>query len=172
MAGEDMAHPLRDRAGAPSGLSPQAVSSEAAHPLRGVSFDIPGQPVAKGRPRISTRGGFPRAYTPKKTANYEARVALAAQEAMQGNPPTTEAVSLSIAVGLPIAPSWSKKKQAAARANQIRPCSRPDIDNYIKAVFDGGNEIVWKDDSQIAHLEARKYYTDTPGISVIARWPA
>lgn len=142
-------------------------------PSRGrVIFEIPGQPVAKGRPRISTRGGFARAYTPKKTVNYEARVALAARDAMEGAPPTLEPVSVSIAIGLPIPQSWSKKKQALARANALRPCSRPDIDNYIKAVFDGGNEIIWKDDSQVVSLQARKFYTDTPGISVIASWPA
>lgn len=138
----------------------------------GVSFDIPGAPVAKARPRISTRGGFVRAYTPKKTANYEARVALAAQQAMGENPPTEEAVSLSIAVGIPIPQSWSKNKKSDARGNVLKPRSRPDIDNYIKAVFDGGNEIIWKDDSQITSVEAHKIYTETPGISVIARWSA
>jgi Holliday junction resolvase RusA-like endonuclease len=91
---------------------------------------------------------------------------------MEGAPPTLEPVSVSIAIGLPIPQSWSKKKQALARANALRPCSRPDIDNYIKAVFDGGNEIIWKDDSQVVSLQARKFYTDTPGISVIASWPA
>ena len=30
-------------------------------------FEIRGEPVAKGRPKICARGGFARAYTPKKT---------------------------------------------------------------------------------------------------------
>ena len=38
---------------------------------------IPGEPVAKGRPKFSTRGGFVKAITPEKTANYETLVKLA-----------------------------------------------------------------------------------------------
>ena len=40
-------------------------------------FVIPGEPVAKGRPKFSTRGGFVKAITPEKTANYETLVKLA-----------------------------------------------------------------------------------------------
>lgn len=29
---------------------------------------------------------------------------------------------------------------------------KPDIDNFVKALFDAGNKILWEDDSQIRHL--------------------
>ena len=42
-----------------------------------IQFTVPGQPVAKGRPKFTMQGGFARAYTPKKTADYEALAKLA-----------------------------------------------------------------------------------------------
>jgi Holliday junction resolvase RusA-like endonuclease len=39
-----------------------------------------------------------------------------------------------------------------------RPCKKPDIDNYIKLLFDGMNGIIYKDDCQIVALEATKVY--------------
>ena len=39
-------------------------------------FIVPGEPVAKGRPKFTTRGGFVRAITPEKTVNYETFVKL------------------------------------------------------------------------------------------------
>ena len=45
-----------------------------------IKFSVPGAPVGKGRPKISSRGGkFARMYTPEKTASYENLVALAAE---------------------------------------------------------------------------------------------
>ncbi len=35
-----------------------------------ICFEIPGEPGAKGRPRFSTRGGFVKTYTDKKTELY------------------------------------------------------------------------------------------------------
>lgn len=131
-----------------------------------VFFEIPGAPVAKGRPRISARGGFARAYTPKKTVNFEARVALAAQQAMEGRERFEGPVAMVLSVRLPIPPSWSKTKQNQALSGGVQPCSRPDIDNYVKAVFDGCNEVVWRDDSQVVSLIAIKEYSDVPSIRV------
>jgi len=40
-----------------------------------LKFTIPGVPVAKGRPKFSTRGGYAQAYTPSKTTKAEQFVA-------------------------------------------------------------------------------------------------
>lgn len=42
--------------------------------------------------------------------------------------------------------------------------ARPDIDNYLKALFDAFNGIVYKDDSQIVQLKASKEYKDTTSL--------
>ena len=45
-----------------------------------LTFEIPGDPVAKARPRAAMVAGRARLYTPAKTEKYEARVALFAQQ--------------------------------------------------------------------------------------------
>src|SRR5262245_9606946 len=92
-----------------------------------ITIVIGGAAVAKGRPRM-TRKGF--AYTPAATRKYEAHGRLAAQEAMAGRPPISTPVHAEIVVDLPVPASWSQKKQDAALRGEIRPTSRPDVDNY------------------------------------------
>lgn len=41
-----------------------------------LEFTVPGVPVAKGRPKFSTRGGYAQAYTPSKTTKAEQYVAI------------------------------------------------------------------------------------------------
>jgi Holliday junction resolvase RusA-like endonuclease len=133
---------------------------------RVIEFHVPGIPVAKGRARISTRGGKVRSFTPPKTVAFEGLVALAAERAMEGADPLSGPVSLTLFVQLPIAQSWSLKKKTAALAGDISPCGRPDIDNYVKSIADGGNGILWNDDGQITMLLATKRYAEIPGVHV------
>jgi len=41
--------------------------------------------------------------------------------------------------------------------------SKPDIDNHVKFYMDCGQDILWKDDSQVIRLEAWKVYEDEQG---------
>jgi Holliday junction resolvase RusA-like endonuclease len=124
-----------------------------------VTVVIGGEPVAKGRPRM-TRRGF--AYTPSHTRKYEAHGRLAAQLAMNGRPPIEGPVRLELLAELPIPISWSAKKRSRAIVGDVLPCSRPDLDNYVKSAQDSINEIVIRDDSQIVEVSARKRYSTTP----------
>ncbi|NHR06712.1 RusA family crossover junction endodeoxyribonuclease [Chromobacterium haemolyticum] len=135
-----------------------------------ISFFVPGAPVGKGRPKVSSRGGkFAQMYTPEKTANYESLIALAAQEAMAGNPLIAGPADVEISMFLPVPSSWSKKKQAAALQGQVYPTKKPDADNVIKAIFDGINGVVWVDDVQACDIVVRKRYADKPGVEVTVR---
>lgn len=135
-----------------------------------ISFFVPGAPVGKGRPKVSSRDGeFARMYTPEKTANYESLIALAAQEAMDGNPLIAGPADVEISMFLPVPTSWSKKKQAAALQGQVYPTKKPDADNVIKAIFDGINGVVWVDDVQACDIVVRKRYADKPGVEVTVR---
>jgi Holliday junction resolvase RusA-like endonuclease len=131
-----------------------------------IQFVIPGNPVGKGRPRVSRRGGFARMYTPEKTASYESLVKLAGHEAMHGRPVIEGAVRVRLDIRVQVPASWSKKKQAAALGWEILPTTKPDIDNVEKAVFDGLNGVVWKDDVQVVDVSKTKRYSDTPGVHV------
>lgn len=135
-----------------------------------ISFFVPGAPVGKGRPKVSSRGGkFARMYTPEKTASYESLIALAAQEAMAGNRLIAGPADVEISMFLPVPTSWSKKKQAAALQGQVYPTKKPDADNVIKAIFDGINGVVWVDDVQACDIVVRKRYADKPGVEVSVR---
>jgi Holliday junction resolvase RusA-like endonuclease len=124
-----------------------------------ITVAISGEPVAKGRARI-TRRGF--AYTPAATRKYEAHGRLAAQLAMDGRPPIEGPVRISVVVELPVPSSWSARKKAGALAGGIRPTSRPDVDNYVKAILDAVNGIVLADDALVVELHAIKHYGSVP----------
>lgn len=133
-----------------------------------VSFFVPGEPVAQGRPRVSTISGHPRMHDAPKSAQYKNLVAMVAIGKMLDKPIMERPVDISITVHKPIPTSWSKKKQALAMEGLLKPTGKPDIDNYIKAIFDGCNAIVFKDDCQVTHVTARKMYSATPGVFVVA----
>lgn len=132
-----------------------------------IEFEIPGQPVAKGRPRFARRGNFVATYTPEKTVNYENLVKMAASNAMKSLAPTTKPVDVFIQLNLQIPESWSKLKKKKALLNDIRATKKPDIDNMIKAIKDGCNGIVWKDDSQVVSILAVKRYSEMPRAIVV-----
>lgn len=134
-----------------------------------IRFTVPGTPIAKGRPRLTTRGGFARAFTPAKTVAYEGLVALAGQEAMAGQPPIDAALALDIVAWFPIPPSWSKKKRDEALNGTLYHVCRPDGDNILKAIGDGLNGVVWRDDSLIAQCSIIKRYGETPCAAITVR---
>lgn len=153
----------------PDAVAPTTPAPARAH-LPSIAFTIPGQPVAKGRP-IAGRsfGGHTTLRTPVKTVAYEGLVAHACSEAMKGSEPLSGPLALDLAIGVQIPASWSKKKQAAAVAGEVRPTKKPDLDNIVKSVCDGMNGVAYADDSQIVAMGVRKFYTQTPGVQVLLR---
>ena len=123
---------------------------------------VPGAPVGKGRPRFVRTSG--RAYTPAKTANYEAVLAAEAIRYMNGAVPLWQPVTVRITAFMPVPRSWSRKKQAAALEGAIRP-GKPDLDNILKTM-DALNNIVWRDDAQIAEARLSKLYDLQPRLEI------
>ena len=117
---------------------------------------VPGQPVAKGRPRFSSRGGFVRSYTPGPTRAYEAEVAIYAREAMVAQNVATFVGPLNCTITV-------RLERPNKPKNKLHPITRPDLDNYVKAAMDGmQNGRVFADDSQIIHLVAHKEFAADP----------
>ncbi|MES2902669.1 MAG: RusA family crossover junction endodeoxyribonuclease [Pseudomonadota bacterium] len=131
-----------------------------------LSITIPGIPVAKGRARLSTRGGFARAYTPAKTRHYEDQIRCEAAGAMGDRPPLDEAVSIVITAYVAPPKSLSKKRRADALDGTAKPLTRPDLDNYAKAALDGCNAIIFRDDSLVTDLIVRKRYSERPRLTI------
>lgn len=141
--------------------------------LRKISITVPGEPVSKGRPRVRLTKSkafkklVPILYTPKETEEYEQKVACAARKVIGDGTPAIETqcqLRARIYEGIP--KSWSNKEHMNALNGIIRPTSRPDTDNYLKALLDGLNGVLFKDDSQIVDVSASKYYSATPRVEI------
>lgn len=98
-----------------------------------LAFAIDGQPVGKARARAGANGKF---YTPRTTAEYQNRIGWLARQAMQGQPRNDL--------------DW-----LAVVAEFHTPAFTGDVDNFVKALFDGFNKVVWRDDQQVIELHAR-----------------
>jgi Holliday junction resolvase RusA-like endonuclease len=131
-----------------------------------ISFTVPGEPVAKGRAKVTTINGFARMYTPTKTVSYESTVALFASQAMAGRKPLDGPVSLSVHAVFAIPASWTKKRLQAHLVSPEYVVKRPDGDNLLKAVSDALNGICFKDDAQVADGRVIKVYGDQPRVDV------
>ena len=127
-----------------------------------ISFTVNGAAVPKQRPRISGR----RAYTPKRTKDYEERVLDAFRSSYKGFYPAfgkDVPVRICISVIQEIPKSWSKKKRAQAESGEIVPLSRNgDVDNIAKSILDALNGFAYEDDCQVTTLIITKQYGANP----------
>ena len=130
-----------------------------------VSFVIPGEPCAKGRPRF-TRAGH--AYTPAKTQAYEALVQACYAQSKRLYF-EDQGLRVTVCTKFAIPKSASKRRAQDMREGRILPTKRPDADNLAKAICDALNGVAWKDDCQVTHLDVRKRYADEPMVIVMIR---
>ena len=133
------------------------------------NFEVPGKAVPQARPAASFKGGKYWRYDPVQCREYKNKIleCLKAQCGIsQGNFEYTGAVKVEVIEYRKIPKSWSKIKQMAARANKIRPVSRPDTDNILKIVKDALNGVLWKDDAQVVSDKVEKFYSQEPRLVV------
>ena len=127
-----------------------------------ITFVVHGTAVPKQRPRIS-RG---RAYTPKRTKDYEERVLNEFRSSYSGFYPAfgkDVPVWVCIHIIQAIPKSWSKKKRAQAESGEIVPLSRNgDVDNIAKSILDALNGFAYEDDCQVTTLIITKQYGVNP----------
>lgn len=141
--------------------------------MSGIVIEIGGKPEAKGRGRVgsvTSKGKtFSTVFTPAHTRKYETRIRDAASEVMKGKPPLEEAVEVFVHAYLLYPKSLTKKQLAEAVAGRIRPCTKPDIDNYVKSALDGINNIIIRDDNQVVSVHAHKIYDSVPRLRIEVR---
>ena len=127
-----------------------------------INFTVNGAAVPKQRPRISGH----RAYTPKRTKDYEERVLNAFRSSYSGFYPAfgkDTPVSVEIRIGQAIPKSWPKKKRLQAELGDIVPLSRNgDINNIAKSILDALNGFAYEDDCQVVRLKITKSYSMEP----------
>lgn len=124
---------------------------------------IPGQPIAKKRPRFARRGKFVTTYNSQQTE--EGKFICLMQNQFYGPPiPAGVPIFLNICFSVQIPKSLPKKKVV------IGPVRKPDIDNMIKFVMDCANGILWHDDAQVVHIAATKVYNENPSTKIVLGW--
>lgn len=135
-----------------------------------VYFRYNGEPVGKGRPRVTARGGkFAHAYTPKKTKDFEDAIRF---EFMAGNceqmpvykRDTPLVAEMTFAFEVP--KSYSKKKREACLNGEIRHTRRPDTDNIVKSVLDALVGYAIEDDASVVKVVAEKKYAEESYVEV------
>ena len=127
-----------------------------------LSLTIPGNPIAKARPRWAKWG----LYSPKKTVNYETQIKERFASEYPGFTPIDGPIRLEIRAHMMIPSSMSQKKRLLMSEGKIRPDKRPDIDNLIKAGMDALQGLAFRDDKQVVELEAAKFYTLHPRLEI------
>lgn len=135
---------------------------------------VPGPPRAleRNRHRIVTtkdRRQFVANYLPSQSAKEQSTIRWYAQKAMGNRPPIDCPFELKFAAYLAVPASWSRKKQAAALNDELRPGHRPDLSNLVKQCEDAMNKICYRDDSLITDCALFKRYSTNPRIVIEIR---
>lgn len=109
------------------------------------------EPVAWGRVK---RGAYGQAYVPPKTARFKHEVALLLRKLLGPTTPRRGPIRLTLKFIIP----------TPKRPKRMYPTTRPDLDNYTKALKDAANGILWIDDSQVVQYgEGMGKYYDMSG---------
>lgn len=130
-----------------------------------VEFIVPGKPFAKQRPRVVTRGGFARAYTPKQTVDYE-KLVKDSYKQVNGNCILDKPLEAKIIGVFPVPISESKKRKTLMLDGKIQHTKKPDCDNMGKIILDALNKVAYNDDSQICDLYVKKIYGENPMVKI------
>lgn len=126
-----------------------------------ISFNVPGRPVPKGRPRVTRHG----TYTPKATLEYERSVLDSWRDQSGQFFPDGTPLTVIVTAHFPIPESASKKRRAALEGAPHTQ-NRGDIDNVVKSVLDALNGFAFADDSAVCCLRAYKDYRSEPSTEV------
>jgi Holliday junction resolvase RusA-like endonuclease len=126
--------------------------------MKPITFTVPGDPVPQPRARITTRGKFAHAYTPKAHPIHDYRHAISQAAIAAGATPTThEPITLIIDLVFKRPESHYTKKGLRPNAPVL---PRPDVSNCQKGIEDALNGIAWVDDKQVGKAIVEKSYGD------------
>ena len=119
-----------------------------------ITFSVPGDPVPQPRPRVSTAGGFARAYVPKQHPVHAYRQTVAAAARAAGLTDTGDPLNVVIDA------VFGRPKSHLTKAG-VKPTAptlpRPDVDNIGKAVLDALQDVMG-DDTNVSRLVVEKSY--------------
>ena len=119
-----------------------------------MKIEIPGDPVAQGRPRFYRIGNGVRVVDPAKSRAWKKHAQTHMMQQYKQSPiESGTPVVIVVNVFFPCPKSDHRKRNPPKRRWHTK---RPDLDNVIKAVKDAGTGFLWYDDSQIVEIHATK----------------
>lgn len=139
----------------------QNVLYQGDQPPKSWSFFAGGQPKGQPRPRAFAFQGRARMYDPGTAEHWKAAVAAAAKD-------SGCRTGMTCPVCVEIVFQFMRPKSHFGRngmKDSAPEChaQKPDLDNLAKAVLDALTAIgVWRDDSQVIELLARKVWVSDP----------
>lgn len=119
-------------------------------------IEIPGTPMAQGRPRFSASSGVPRAYEKKTTKSSKAHIQVIAKSQLPDDfERFTGPVAVRIVAKYPCPKSKHRKRTPLSA--QWKP-NGPDVDNIAKHYLDAllASGMLADDDRQVASLQVLK----------------
>jgi len=134
-----------------------------------IYFKYKGEPVGKGRPRITRRGNYVHTYTPAKTREFEEAIKfefLASNCEKTPVYPKDVPIRVDMTFAFEVPRSYPKKKRAACLSGQMQMTKKPDADNIAKSVLDAICGHAFEDDSQVTMLYLEKIYAEEPYVEV------
>lgn len=134
--------------------------------MREATFVVTGEPIGKMRHRsMVLPNGMIHNYNANKNTKYERMVKLEYKRQCP-NMYFTGELEVIIQAFFPIPKSWSKKKKQSALLGEIRPQTKPDVDNVSKIILDSLNKVAFNDDKQVTDLVVKKWYSNYPSVEV------
>lgn len=141
-----------------------------------IYFKYHGEPVGKGRPRVTARRSktndnavYAHAYTPRKTKEFEDAIRFefmaSTSEKMPVYPKDTP-LKVEMTFAFEVPKSYSKKKREACLRGNVQHTKKPDADNVAKAVLDALTGYAIEDDSSVTVLLLEKIYAEKPYVEV------
>ena len=106
------------------------------------------EPLPQPRPKFG-KGG--KVYQAEKITAYKNMIGYAAKNAMEGKPPTLDALKINL--------RFYRRFKVTSR-------SFGDCDNLAKAILDACNGVIWADDAQITRLTVEKHKAETAKIEM------
>jgi Holliday junction resolvase RusA-like endonuclease len=123
--------------------------------MKPITFSVAGDPVPQPRVRVSTRGGFARAYVPSKHPVHAYRDALLREALACGLTPISEPIEVIVDAVFKRPKSHLTKRGVKATAPAL---PRPDVDNIGKAVLDALKALF--DDTIVRRVVVEKSWGD------------
>lgn len=128
-----------------------------------LKFSIPIAPVPASRPRFTRTG---HAYDTKKYMQFKRDIHYWLSDNYHDEPLSDKPLMIRYEFYRKVQSSISKKEHARRISGQVKPTTKPDVDNYVKSMQDCLIGQVLEDDNIVCDIHAIKRYADEPHIEV------